>query len=475
MSDSETDLFQYTSGRWLWNEERQLKNRYTPFNVPELKRIAAHSIGAGTCTAITKLGEGNYNKCFRLEMDNGSSMIARIPHPNAGPRYYTTAFEVATMGFARTILGIPPPRVYAWDADKDNSVGSEYIIMEEASGTMVQEVWEDPSIDDKMDFAQELAEIQRKLLQVPLNCYGSLYYATSNIKDAVLAETSGEVPPELRDEIRRRFVIGPVALRDYWNKERAKMALDRGPWQEPQDYLLSLARREEAWFQQHATTTTATTSPSEDCPQAPSATQNGPDSHLSLLHKYAKVALHLLPTDPAMNAPHLWHTDLHAGNLFIQDGRVSSVIDWQGQWIAPLMLQGRPPKLNPEHFDEIDAQEKSRIRECMRKSMLFYLYQLRVKNGTPFFWKYWESLGFDIPCPIQFKEEEVHDCIEEDEIWNNIQVVDREGFSFHECYDRAVLLFKKVREACKEGMEGKEREMWDNQTCWVEKHYRADS
>lgn len=101
MSDSETDLFQYTSGRWLWNEEQQLKKRYTPFNVLELKRIAAHSIGAGTCTAIIKLAEGNYNKCFRLEMDNGSAVIARIPHPNAGPRYYTTASEVATMDFVR--------------------------------------------------------------------------------------------------------------------------------------------------------------------------------------------------------------------------------------------------------------------------------------------------------------------------------------------------------------------------------------
>lgn len=100
-----------------------------------------------------------------------------------------------------------------------------------------------------------------------------------------------------------------------------------------------------------------------------------------MLHKYAKVA------------PHLWHTDLHAGNLFIQNGRLSSVIDWQGQWIAPLVLQGCPPKLvhydgelifeKPENFDDLDAQEKSRIRKCIGKSMVFYLYQLRIKNRFP--------------------------------------------------------------------------------------------
>ncbi|RDH30340.1 hypothetical protein BDQ94DRAFT_161390 [Aspergillus welwitschiae] len=187
MADSDTDLFQYTAGRWLWNEEKQPRNRYTPSNVSELKRIAAHSIGADTCTAIMKLAEGNYNKCFRLEMDNAST--------------------------ARTILGIPTPRLYDWDADMDNSVVSEYIIMDEASGTMVQEVWEDLPIDDRMQLAQELAELQTKLLQVPLNCYGSLYYATANIQDAVPAETCGEVPPELKDEIRHRFVIASTYCR----------------------------------------------------------------------------------------------------------------------------------------------------------------------------------------------------------------------------------------------------------------------
>lgn len=101
MPHRDTDLFQYTSGRWLWDEEQQLRERFSPFNVPELQRIAAQSVGADTCTAITKLAEGSFNKTFRLQMDNGSSVIARIPHPIAGPRHYTTASEVATMEYVR--------------------------------------------------------------------------------------------------------------------------------------------------------------------------------------------------------------------------------------------------------------------------------------------------------------------------------------------------------------------------------------
>lgn len=96
------DFFRYTSGRWLWNEEQELRDRYTPFNVPELQLVAAKSVDATSCVAMTKLGEGSFNKSFRLVMDNGSVVIAKIPHPIAGPKYYTTASEVATMDFVRS-------------------------------------------------------------------------------------------------------------------------------------------------------------------------------------------------------------------------------------------------------------------------------------------------------------------------------------------------------------------------------------
>jgi hypothetical protein len=44
--------FHYTSGRWLWDEERELRARYMKFNVAELKRIAAESVGAKSCVSM---------------------------------------------------------------------------------------------------------------------------------------------------------------------------------------------------------------------------------------------------------------------------------------------------------------------------------------------------------------------------------------------------------------------------------------
>jgi hypothetical protein len=93
------DYYRYNSGRWLWDEDSQLRERYKRFNVIELKKIAAKSIGAQTCVTMNKLAEGGFNKVFRLVMDDGAVVIARIPNPNAGPPFKTTASEVATMDF----------------------------------------------------------------------------------------------------------------------------------------------------------------------------------------------------------------------------------------------------------------------------------------------------------------------------------------------------------------------------------------
>lgn len=92
-------FFRYTSGRWLWDEDQQLRDRYKAFNVAELQAAAAQAAGSSACIAMTKLAEGGYNKVFRLLMDDGKVVLARIPNPNAGPPFYTTASEVATMEF----------------------------------------------------------------------------------------------------------------------------------------------------------------------------------------------------------------------------------------------------------------------------------------------------------------------------------------------------------------------------------------
>ena len=40
------NFFTYTSGRWLWDEEYQLKQRTIQFDVEALKAAAAHAVDA---------------------------------------------------------------------------------------------------------------------------------------------------------------------------------------------------------------------------------------------------------------------------------------------------------------------------------------------------------------------------------------------------------------------------------------------
>ncbi|KAL4877121.1 kinase-like domain-containing protein [Aspergillus karnatakaensis] len=492
-----TELFRYTSGRWLWDEEQQLRDRYSPFNVPELQKVAARSVGANACVEIKKLAEGSFNKTFKLTMDNGMTVIARIPHPIAGPRHYTTASEVATMDFASSILDIPVPRVLAWSSDANNPVRSEYIIMEEAPGV---------KLDD------------RKMASVAFSSYGNLYYARENVPGASTAEVVGDLPANVKDLVRRRFAIGPVADREYWNKERALMNIDRGSWKHPQDVVASPAHRELAWMTQYAVP-----KPDDD-PLVPSAAQKSPSSHISLLRRYLKIAPYLSPSDSAVVASHIWHTDLHAANIFVQDGRISSVIDWQGTWAAPLILQARHPRLvqyngdmilkAPENFKDLEPDEEKRARDQMSKSIILYLYEKQLAKEVPLLhkvlrfdhgrircepilfagdtWdddiiplreslirieKYWNEMGFDLPCPIHFTEDELRVHSEEGDGWNDVQdfwdsissIVAGDGWTPNHLYDDALALFSELRETGLKSLAGKEREDFRKQTQWAVK------
>ncbi len=159
-------LFSFTRGRWLWNEKEQLDARYRRFNIPNLKKLTSELVGSTGCLSLEKIGEGSYNKGFRLIMQNNKKVIVKIPNPNAGPAMYTTASEVATMDFGRTVLNLPIPKVLAWSATNQNPVESEYIIMEEANGHQLHGVWSHMELETKRDIIAQIVDLETKMLSV---------------------------------------------------------------------------------------------------------------------------------------------------------------------------------------------------------------------------------------------------------------------------------------------------------------------
>lgn len=93
------DLYRYTNGRFLVNEEYELAKRYSPFDIGALCQLVSSIIDS----PITKIDkrEGGYNKALLMTGESGHTVIAKIPCPNIVPHEYGTASEVAVLKFGK--------------------------------------------------------------------------------------------------------------------------------------------------------------------------------------------------------------------------------------------------------------------------------------------------------------------------------------------------------------------------------------
>ena len=166
-----------------------------------------------------------------------------------------------------------------------------------------------------------------------------------------------------------------------------------------QEYASAIAHLEIAWIKAYAKPRLP------DDPLYVSESQNSPSEHISLFEKYLAVVPYLLSTDQDVLAPTLWHTDLRQNNIFVQNGRISCIIDWQGVWAGPLLLQARYPqfvKYNgefnlhlPENFKELDREEKANVEDQVLKSILLHCYNLDTNKENPLLYKVLTSEHFD--------------------------------------------------------------------------------
>ncbi|KAK2760891.1 hypothetical protein FQN54_002131 [Arachnomyces sp. PD_36] len=445
-------LFNYSSGRWLWDEANQLRRRYQPFDIEQLKQTAAKSVNAKSCISMTKLSEGSYNKAFSLIMDNGVQVVARIPNPYL-PQRVSTASEVATLDFLRNELEIPVPQVFAWSSDKDQPVGAEYIIMEKAPGQELWKSWPSMDVSEKVDVVSQLAKIQAKVCSVDFKYYGSLYYRGTDDHQHIPGVPS-------------RFCIGPSSAIQFWEADRTAIDKYRGPWSSPLSYAEDVANREINWIGRYA----KPRDPSD--PLRQSTSQESPDCHIQLLDKYLKVLPHVIPRDRNLYRSTIWHTDLHSGNIFVEQNKIVSIIDWQGCTSLPLFLNCKMPKFlkfnAPPLFDlppaaNLTTEEK---RETLTRYQLtqlqtFYISKFKSLDSSilqalsyphaiirqqliDFAGSTWEDEGLFFlremmhqvwrdwseitdqsgqKCPIEFESDELSSHVAEGKVWDDYKAL----------------------------------------------------
>lgn len=99
----------YTSGRWLLRDDQQCQARHISFDFNKLcDRAIACSNGARDIVECVKV-EGGFNRAFLLQLDNGASLVARVPFSIAGPARLTTNSEVATMEYSSSYFSSQDP------------------------------------------------------------------------------------------------------------------------------------------------------------------------------------------------------------------------------------------------------------------------------------------------------------------------------------------------------------------------------
>ncbi|KAM5445614.1 hypothetical protein MaudCBS49596_007350 [Microsporum audouinii] len=386
------DLFSYTSGRFLYNEDLRLRERYIEFDVDALKESVTKHTDGGKVTNLVKLGEGGFNRVFSATLESGLQAAIKIPYPLSVPKRYATTSEVATLTFLRS-KGIPVPKVYGWSATNDNAIGSEYIIMEWASGIGLDTKWFDMTKKQQKTVTLGIIDIEKTLFNISFGSIGSLYFKT-------------DIPPELRANLYvpgtldpnrdcDTFCIGPIADYMFWYGKRAELEVDHGPWNDPHQYLRAIGKRELEWTQKFG-------KPLEkDFPYNTLLPGIIPqERYAGLLQKYLTIAPFLLPEHPRDpgNQPTIRHPDLTPSNVFVspETFEITCIIDWQHTTIIPLLLAAGHPKMfenpdaeppetlgapkPPEGYEYLDPKTKYEVDELLRRRYLYYLY--RVFNGA---------------------------------------------------------------------------------------------
>ena len=277
-----------------------LKERYKQFNVSTLKALAANSVDAERCILMTKVAEGGFNEVYRLVMSNGAVVIARLRHSNLDAASHSVASELATMDFVSTVLGIPVPKVLAWSSDADNSVRSEYILMEEAAGTQLSDIWDQMEVDQKAEIADQIVGIEKQLLSVSFNHLRNIYFSDESFPGCQKAALQGPIPQHLKTKAEDRYVVGPIVESSFWDGQRRDWLDFQGPWSSPQQYLKAIANREIAWLSRYGGSAEKESKPFQ------AADQRSPAAHLALPWKFLAASDHVLPLGPDLTRATLW-------------------------------------------------------------------------------------------------------------------------------------------------------------------------
>ncbi|KAI2369967.1 hypothetical protein LOY89_004858 [Ophidiomyces ophidiicola] len=414
-SITQEELFAYTNGHFLANEEHQLNRRYVRFNVDELCNTAAAVGGKPSQVAAIEKIEGGFGKAFLMRKENGSEVIAKIPCHIAGPPTLTTVGEVGALEYLRKHTSIPVPRVLAWCSNSSNAVGAEYIIMEKAAGVPLFQVWGSMAEFDQLQLIRNLTQIEAQLSAIHFPAYGGLYLRADI-----------EQPNKPLDGLDPSFCIGPSCDRGY--NPDPSLDFDKGPWYSISTLGVSIAKREMLRILKNGKQN-QTHFYKGDVKEQTELLQET-ESSISVLPAFlqAQWPVFLRPPQNYDYEKGIFKVKLRDDfDTLDEDGKMLAMREWSQVKLAKAyeistLLENKPAHraMNvPRVFRELFLRcgEVSEIGVLPLRACLIELFQN------------WSDLGFSVECPLSFTQEQVdtHDRqFSEYQGWYKIQALARE-------------------------------------------------
>lgn len=321
------------------------------------------------------------------------------------------------------------PRVLSWSTEDSlaerSGVGAEYMLMERAPGRQLSTVWCSMSPEQQFAMTKVLIEIERKLTSAALCKYGSIYYR----HDCPPSMTFSDTPVTLhgRHAEVSKFVIGPISETHFWSDGIGDLDIDRGPckcsllhssfrWSQaepstlgstPLEFFSAIANREIIRIRKVGGKKSSEAS-------FHSPLQSTRDKlHIELLQKFLAVLPMILPLEKEVSHATLWHHDLHEDNIFVDDEdptRITSIIDWQNIWAAPLFMQARFPSIVdcpwpyprgavmprlPDGFSNLSEDEKTLEEQKLQEVKLKKYYEIGSRRLNPVAFKAMSSMDSD--------------------------------------------------------------------------------
>nr|POE94353.1 hypothetical protein CFP56_16593 [Quercus suber] len=430
-------------------------------------------------------------------------------------------------------MDIPVPRVLAWDGRSSNSAESEYILMEEAKGQQLEELWADMDLDCKFGVVDDVITIQEKLQSVTFSRSGG----PSSMLEYLANSAGSDTATSISNQMHSKVAPESKYLATYHTRPRHMQRIGS----DAHSYLGAISRRERSKLPQSKTSKTYHSSQNElDVLKSPQA-------RISLLDKFDALSPYLPPSDPSLDKATLSHWDLRAPNLFVEGDRITSLIDWQDAWVGPLFMQERRPQLIeyngeemlrlPDYYEAMDDKdEKARLTDKVEKSILYWYYGRETQKRNPVLqqlfdlpmartrrevvlfasevWdgdtiplreclyqlqqsvsfpeafvehlsmadnciRHWDKLDTGVPCPISFpsKEIDLHNrnaagWNETADFWSSLSgFVSRDGYTSIEHYEDARKMFEELREQGLAHLSGRELADFAEQSQWAK---RAD-